>query len=219
MGAFNLANGVSKVQTRGADDYITHDEFRLLMVATSAALVIYRLFDIADESDDRRVEQHEWDKQLTDFGYSGDPIVSEDFSSIDTDGGGMILLNEAVVFFLDKFTSETALLQENIEEGSGKFSKQPSMKKAPSMKKQPSVKEERRRSVENVHDAFEKHTISGAGGGVAHFGDHHAHAGEMRHTPAMTEDGGRMKFPKSEAPDASYDQPGAFDGLKNTPHA
>lgn len=133
--AFNLANGVSKVQTRGADDYITHDEFRLLMVATQASLVIYRLFDIADESDDRRVEQSEWDNQLdeintqlTDYGYTGPAIVSEDFSKIDVDGGGMILLNEAITFFLDKFTDEEALHAENEAEGVGQFSKQPSIK-------------------------------------------------------------------------------------------
>jgi len=120
---------VSEVQGKGklkADDYVTYDEFRLLMVATQVALIIYRLFDIADESDDRRVEQAEWDnqlpeinKQLKDFGYDGEPVCSADFSKIDVDGGGMILLNEAVVFFLSKFTDEEALHKENEEEGTG----------------------------------------------------------------------------------------------------
>lgn len=127
--AFNLANGVSDKGGGGglkADDYVTSDEFRLLMVATQVGLVIYRLFDIADESDDRRIEQGEWDnqlveinQQLTDFGYEGDAVVSEDFSKIDGDGGGMVLLNEAIVFFLGKFTKEEALLAENEEEGTG----------------------------------------------------------------------------------------------------
>jgi len=127
--AFNLANGVSDKGGGGglkADDYVTSDEFRLLMVATQVGLVIYRLFDIADESDDRRIEQAEWDnqlgeinQQLNDFGYDGEPVKSEDFSAIDSDGGGMILLNEAIVFFLSKFTDEEALHKENEKEGTG----------------------------------------------------------------------------------------------------
>lgn len=124
--AFNLANGVSDAPSKGADDYVTYDEFQLLMVATQVALIIYRLFDIADESDDRRVEQAEWDnqlpeinKQLTDFGYKGPKCTSEDFATIDGDGGGMILLNEAVVFFLSKFTDNKALNAENKKEGTG----------------------------------------------------------------------------------------------------
>jgi hypothetical protein len=218
--AFNLANGVSSGGGDKGDDFVTKDEFRLLMVATQAALIIYRLFDVADESDDRRVEQDEWDnqldainEQLTDFGYTGPAITSEDFSAIDMDGGGMILLNEAVVFFLDKFTNEKSLLAENEEEGAGAFSKQPSMKK------QASVKKERRKSA-SQEETFHKHDVGGAGGGVTHFGDHHAHTGEMKHSAVLTEGGGRMNFPKSDAPDASYSVPGVFDDMKHQkPHA
>ena len=95
------------------------------MVATQCALQIYRLFDIADTSNDRRVSKAEWASQLpvinhelsATFGYPGPPMTAEDFDKIDEDGGGMILLDEAVFFFLGVFTNDPLLLKENHDEG------------------------------------------------------------------------------------------------------
>ncbi|KAJ1454088.1 hypothetical protein M885DRAFT_618336 [Pelagophyceae sp. CCMP2097] len=125
--AFNLANGVSPAkpgQKLDGDAYITRSEFRLLLVATQAALCIFRIFDIADTSNDRRVSQAEWDCQLAtinaelrSFGYSGPEMLQADFAKIDVDGKGMVLLDEAIFFFLGALTSEPALLSENAEEG------------------------------------------------------------------------------------------------------
>ena len=127
--AFNLANGVSgkthsSVPAGSADDYVTKDEFRCLMVATQTALVINRIFDIADTSDDRRVSQAEWNAQLSTinaelaaFGYAGGAVTEGDFGKVDADGGGMVLLDEAVWFFLGALTSDPTLLAENREEG------------------------------------------------------------------------------------------------------
>lgn len=153
--AFNLANGVSDAPSKGADNYITKDEFRLLLVATQAGMMIYRLFDIVDTSDDGRVTQDEWDGQLDeinallhDYGYTGDDIKSSDFSKVDNDGGGMILLNEAVTFFLEMFTHEKALHAENKKEGTGAA---PGPKIKPNVGKRQvmSAEEKRRRQMEN----------------------------------------------------------------------
>ena len=121
--AFNLANGVATAKGSNDDDFVTRGEFRLLMVAVQSALIIYRLFDIADTSDDHRVDVGEWtaqlpamNEQLALFGYQGEALTEEDFGRIDTDGGGQILLAEAVSFFLSMFTREEKLLHENEEE-------------------------------------------------------------------------------------------------------
>lgn len=129
--AFNLANGIAKENPnksseleKSADDFVTKPEFRMLMVATQAALCIYRLFDIADTSDDKRVTKDEWTAQLDVInaeleyqGFSGEKLVADDFDKVDADGGGVILLDEAVYFFLNAFTSDKTLLAENEEEG------------------------------------------------------------------------------------------------------
>ena len=128
--AFNLANGIAKVKEdkggieASGDDFVTRPEWRMLLVAVQAALKIYRLFDIADTSDDRRVSKDEWTAQLEVIngelayaGYTGAAMEADDFDKVDADGGGMILLDEAVFFFLKAFTTEETLLGENDEEG------------------------------------------------------------------------------------------------------
>lgn len=122
--AFNLANGVAPPKTPGDDDFVTRGEFRLLMVATQCALNIFRVFDIADTSNDRRVSRQEWcsnlpqiNAELISFGYTGPAMTEADFNKVDADHGGMILLDEAVHFFLGVFTTETHLLHENEAEG------------------------------------------------------------------------------------------------------
>jgi hypothetical protein len=128
--AFNLANGIAKVKEdkggieASGDDFVTRPEWRILLVAVQAALKIYRLFDIADTSDDRRVSKDEWTAQLEVIngelayaGYTGAAMEADDFDKVDADGGGMILLDEAVFFFLKAFTTEETLLGENDEEG------------------------------------------------------------------------------------------------------
>ena len=123
--AFTLANGVAPVNGTHAldgDEYVTRDELRCLMVATQSALKIYRLFDVADTSGDRRCTRDEWDAALTHMnaelasnGLEGD-LTSADFASVDADGGGSILLDEAVHFFLDRLCDDPALLRENVGE-------------------------------------------------------------------------------------------------------
>ena len=44
-------------------------------------------------------------------------MSESDFSKVDSDGGGMILLDEAVWFFLGPLTNDPSLLVENLEEG------------------------------------------------------------------------------------------------------
>ena len=44
-------------------------------------------------------------------------MTSADFSKLDNDGKGMVLLDEAVFFFLGAFTTEQHLLHENDAEG------------------------------------------------------------------------------------------------------
>ena len=92
------------------------------MVVTQAALKIYRLFESADTSGDRRCTRDEWDAglehmnaELKSYGLEGD-LVSEDFDKVDADGGGSILLDEAVHFFLDCLCDDPALLRENTAE-------------------------------------------------------------------------------------------------------
>ena len=72
--AFNLANGVAPDTNADdgidADDYVTKNELRCLMAATQSALKIYRLFDVADTSDDRKCSREEWDAQL--------PVMNEE---------------------------------------------------------------------------------------------------------------------------------------------
>lgn len=127
--AFNLANGVAKANPdkggleASADDYVTKPEFRLLLVSLQAALAIFRLFDIADTSDDRRVSKEEWTAQLAvingelrHYGYTGRALNGDDFDSVDADGGGVILLDEAVHFFLGVFTKEKHLLDQSARE-------------------------------------------------------------------------------------------------------
>lgn len=128
--AFNLANGVAKVNpdakgiAASGDDYITKPEFRVLLVALQASLAVYRAFDKADTSDDQRVSKKEWAAQLDtlnsevkSWGYSGPELTADDFDKADADGAGMVLLDEAVHFFLGLFTSDKHLLAENEEEG------------------------------------------------------------------------------------------------------
>mmetsp|Transcript_12638 Transcript_12638/g.18952 ORF Transcript_12638/g.18952 Transcript_12638/m.18952 type:complete len:231 (+) Transcript_12638:37-729(+) len=119
MRAFALANGIAP---NDDDEYISRAEFRCLMVATQCALIIYRIFDIADSSNDRRVSRKEWHQQLdlinSELAHFGSNIkVSDsDFDQIDSDGGGMILLDEAVHFFLKALTNDPNLLRENEQE-------------------------------------------------------------------------------------------------------
>mmetsp|Transcript_5542 Transcript_5542/g.18140 ORF Transcript_5542/g.18140 Transcript_5542/m.18140 type:complete len:219 (-) Transcript_5542:213-869(-) len=117
--AFNLANGVAT----GDDDFVTRSEFRCLLAATQCALIIYRLFDIADTSNDRRVSRKEFHSQLPrinehlrHFGATL-KVTDADFDAIDSDHGGAILLDEAVHFFLKALTDDPNLLKENEEEG------------------------------------------------------------------------------------------------------
>ena len=42
--------------------------------------------------------------ELKSYGLEGD-LVSEDFDKVDADGGGSILLDEAVHFFLDRYVT------------------------------------------------------------------------------------------------------------------
>ena len=95
----------------------------MLLLATQCALIINRIFDIADTTNDRRVSREEWNAQLgainealLSYGYAGDRVEEADFEKIDADNGGMILLDEAVWFFLRALTNDAVLLTEN-EEG------------------------------------------------------------------------------------------------------
>ena len=91
------------------------------MVVTQAALKIYRLFESADRSGDRRCARRvgrgleHMNAELKSYGLEGD-LVSEDFDKVDADGGGSILLDEAVHFFLDRLCDDPALLRENVSE-------------------------------------------------------------------------------------------------------
>ena len=157
--AFNLANGVADdpkdgKKKKGAldgDDYVTKNELRCLMVATQSAMKIYRLFDIADTSDDRRCTQDEWDSQLDkmneelrEYGLAGD-LTSADFDVVDADGGGSILLDEAVHYFLTRLCDDPALLSEGVEEAAELAKK--SAKNISSKKKPAAKKRDRRPSV------------------------------------------------------------------------
>ena len=55
--------------------------------------------------------------ELTSFGYAGPAMTQGDFAKIDNDGGGKILLDEAVFFFLGAFTKDPNLIHENHTEG------------------------------------------------------------------------------------------------------
>ncbi|KAJ8605825.1 hypothetical protein CTAYLR_000595 [Chrysophaeum taylorii] len=110
--AFDLANGVQK---NSNDDYATKSEFGLLLLGTHAALRIYRIFELADESKDRRVSRDEFAHRLEDvnkeLGENGNLVV-DDFDSIDADASGSVLLDEAIAFFLAKICTNTKLLAE-----------------------------------------------------------------------------------------------------------
>ena len=113
--AFQLANGIAADSN---DDYVTRSEFRCLLLATQLALEIYRIFDIADKSNDRRVSRKEFHLQLTKINqqlahYGASPVSDGDFEKMDADQGGLVLLDEAVHFFLTKLTSDPSLLKEN----------------------------------------------------------------------------------------------------------
>lgn len=131
--AFVLANGGSsgdrdplKKRTKEEvkdDDYVSKSEWRLLLVATHAALRIYRVFDVADESNDRKVSREEWDRELdtvnaelSDLGYTGPPMEPDDFDVLDEDMGGSVMLEEAMHFFLAKICGDKTLVRENHKE-------------------------------------------------------------------------------------------------------
>lgn len=123
--AFELANGIQKDKKRGAvlddDDYVTKTEFLLLLLATQLALRIYRIFQLADDSGDRRVTREEWqrhlahiNKELDEYGIdnNSDPLEAADFELIDMDASGFVLLDEAVAFFLSRICTNAKLLAE-----------------------------------------------------------------------------------------------------------
>ena len=125
--AFTLAKGVAPPVEAARrhpdfddDDYVTQSEVALLMLALQHCLKIFRLFDEVDASHDRRLERREWDArlftinaELVEMGYTGKKITSSDFNKIDVDAGGMILLSEAVYFFLKVLCPNETLLKRN----------------------------------------------------------------------------------------------------------
>jgi len=124
--AFVLANSVAPASESRAvpdinpDDFVTQSEFCVLLLAVQFTLKIYRIFDVLDISDDRRISKKEWSTQLpaingelSFYGYHGTAMVESDFEEADADAGGKILLDEAVSFFLTKLCKDSTLLQEN----------------------------------------------------------------------------------------------------------
>ena len=131
--AFSLANGLQTerndakktTQPLDADDYVTKSEFCLLLLATQCALRIYRVFDMADDGDDRKLSRSEWARHLNEvnaelkvFGYKGKALTKDDYDLVDADSSGQVLLDEAVTFFLDKVCDNDKLLGEAKKEPS-----------------------------------------------------------------------------------------------------
>lgn len=121
--AFLLANGVEEKKKVEDDDYVTKSEFLLLLLATQAALRIYRIFELTDVDGDRRVTRQEWKKhvgevntELIRYGCTDPHLTAEDYDLVDADQSGHILLDEAVSFFLAKICDNAKLLKENEEE-------------------------------------------------------------------------------------------------------
>merc|ERR1711861_125154 len=120
--AFELANGIAPKRTGVCDAYVTWSELRILLLATQLVLVITRILDIADTSGDRRVGAEEWvagldaiNAELEDLGCSH-RVTAEEFRVID-DGGGHVLLDEAVYYFLQVLCKDPVLVKECQTEG------------------------------------------------------------------------------------------------------
>jgi hypothetical protein len=125
--AFSLAKGAAppiaseqRQSDFNEDDYVTNTEVALLMMGLQYCLKIFRVFDAVDRSHDRRLDRREWDlklghinHQLSLLGYKGHVISSTDFNKVDKDEGGMILLSEAVYYFLKLLCPNETLLKRN----------------------------------------------------------------------------------------------------------
>ncbi|KAJ1452514.1 hypothetical protein M885DRAFT_526878 [Pelagophyceae sp. CCMP2097] len=126
--AFALARGcapavsVEKLAAAsvGTDGFVTSTEVAILLLATQHVLHIFRLFDEMDTSNDRRLDRTEWDAklelanaELRNLGYMGKEVKSDDFLICDADAGGMVLLSEAVFFFLNKSCFNATILKRN----------------------------------------------------------------------------------------------------------
>merc|ERR1712118_505629 len=121
--AFELANGIAPKRTGVCDAYVSWSELRLLLLSTQLVLVITRIFDIADTSGDKRVGPQEWvagldaiNAELEDLGCSH-RFTADEFNVIDNGGCGLVLLDEAVYYFLNVLCDDPVLLAESRQEG------------------------------------------------------------------------------------------------------
>ena len=85
------------------DDYVTFEEFRLLLFFTRLFLEFYAMFDEIDTSDDKKISLDEFKAALPRLNAWGAKIsnVEAEFRKIDKNGGGSIVFTEFLDYALD----------------------------------------------------------------------------------------------------------------------
>lgn len=116
--AFTAAKDARQKRGKGktvGEDYVEKSEFRLLLVYIKSYFELYIMFDEVDSSEDRRVDEDEFTRSLGKLEQWGVPKIEDPaaaFSSIDTNGGGLILFEE----FADWASAQHLSIQSEFED-------------------------------------------------------------------------------------------------------
>jgi len=94
--AYTLARDKFPSNTKYGDDYVTRNEFRLLLIYLKLYYELFRMFGEIDKDGDRRIDLGEFRAAMDIVRGWGVDVRDPDaeFKRIDRNGGGKILFNE-----------------------------------------------------------------------------------------------------------------------------
>merc|ERR1711957_478921 len=77
------------------DDWVKKEDFHALLLNIFWFNKLFKLFDVMDGGDDRRIDAREFQQGMGQLGLNMSPQeAAEEFKKIDTNGGGQVLFVE-----------------------------------------------------------------------------------------------------------------------------